>query len=284
MTTSRSATVVVARTARPGRDDDAERWLQRLIALAAKAPGHLGAELQRPGPEHPGEWVAVYEFADRDLLAGWLSSPERVEMRATEAEVFVGDAREQILATSDRHRAVTAVSSFRLRRADDDRTARRLAAEFEEAFDRLLDALRRFDGFISVDRFDPEPGVQDDLIIVFSFATRGQLDVWFDSVERADALSGIDPLLADPRTTNVVGGFAGWFTPGDRPTPTWKQATLVLAALYPTALVIGSIRDTIAPDLPVVLATLIGNAAGVAVLSWLLMPPLTRRFQRWLTR
>lgn len=106
--------------------------------------------------------------------------------------------------------------------------------------------------------FSAEPGVQDDTIVVFSFATRADLDAWFDSPLRTAALDRMEPTLAGERTINVVGGFAGWFTSqADRPAPIWKQAVLVLSALYPVAL---------------------------AMLSWLVMPPLTRRVRDWLSR
>lgn len=98
-----------------------------------------------------------------------------------------------------------------------------------------------------------------------------------------------DPMLVSlvegDRTVNVVGGFAGWFSgPTGAAPKRWKQAALVLLALYPTALVVGIVRDAIAPDLPVLLAVFIGNVGGVAILSWILMPALTRRFDAWLRR
>jgi len=48
--------------------------------------------------------------------------------------------------------------------------------------------------------------------------------------------------------------------------------------------VIGIVRDTIAPDLPVLVAAFIGNVARVAILSWILMPASTHRFDAWLRR
>ncbi len=58
----------------------------------------------------------------------------------------------------------------------------------------------------------------------------------------------------------------------------------MLLALYPTSLVIGMVREALWPDLNSPVATLFGNVIGVAVLSWVLMPFLTSRFDRWLRR
>lgn len=278
-----SATVVVARTALDGMHEEAEVWLQQILTLAAHANGYVRGEIQRPGTQHPNEWVVVYEFSNSDTLNGWLRSPERIEICEQQAALFEGPAREQVLATAGQQNAVTGVSSFLLRAPADRREANRVHDEFAAAYAGLVAEVERFDGCISCDLLEAKPGIQEEMVVVFSFESREQLDAWFRSEKRKALLEQIDPLLAGERTTNVVGGFAGWFAPG-RSTPTWKQATLVLAALYPTALAIGFIRNLVAPDLPFTLATFIGNAIGVAILSWVAMPPLTRKFQRWLTR
>ena len=85
---------------------------------------------------------------------------------------------------------------------------------------------------------------------------------------------------------NVVGGFGGWFpAPATARSPKrWKLAVAVLLALFPTVLIITLIRIEIAPDMNVVLAVFIGNVVSVAVLSFVLMPPLTRRLEPWLRR
>lgn len=276
MSPTPSATVVVARTAQPGREDDAADWLKDLVHRASLADGFMKCDLQRPGPQHPDEWVVVYEFVDHEALRSWLTSTERTSRIGAEAELFAGEPREQILAMGgSAEHPVTAVSSFRL---NTDVSG----SELEPIFAELRAAVETFDGFLRHELFPPEPGLQEETVVVFSFENRALLDVWLQSAEREHAMSKIDPLL-DVRTTNVIGGFAGWFhNPSHTPVRTWKQAALVLAALYPTALVVGFLRDLVLPDLAGPIATLIGNALGVAILSWLVMPPLTRRFADWL--
>ena len=91
-------TVIVARRARPGREREFERWIRRLVARAADAPGAVDAELQPPNDLHPGEWVVVYRFMDNDSLERWLHSPTRTALIAAGNELVEGDAREQIVA------------------------------------------------------------------------------------------------------------------------------------------------------------------------------------------
>jgi hypothetical protein len=44
------------------------------------------------------------------------------------------------------------------------------------------------------------------------------------------------------------------------------------------------LRRAVAPDLPLVVGVLVTNVAGIAILTWMLMPALTRRLAAWLRR
>lgn len=270
-------TVIVSRRFEPGHEREGELWLRRLRNAAAAMPGHLDSTTQAPNVQHPDEWVVVYRFASPERLHDWLDSPQRRELIDEGAELLDGDAREQIIALADEATSVTAVASFRL--APDTH------AVFRDRYRELRDVLDRFDGFIRSELVEAVPGTQDDAAIVFAFTNRETLDRWLESDERRRILATIDPLIEGERTVNVVGGFAGWFSgPADIAPTRWKQAALVLLALFPTALLLGIIREALVPDLWMPLAVLLGNVAGVAILSWILMPALTRRFDRWLRR
>jgi hypothetical protein len=95
----------------------------------------------------------------------------------------------------------------------------------------------------------------------------------------------MQPFIESPHLINVVGGFGGWFDLGGATEPKkWKQAVVVLMALYPTVLALTLIDDWILPDPPLAIDILIGNIIGVIILTWFLMPPLTRLLARWLSR
>jgi antibiotic biosynthesis monooxygenase (ABM) superfamily enzyme len=270
-------TVVVARTPVPGREKEFERWLRRLTVAARRAPGHVRSDVQPPTDAHPGDWVIVYRFADAAALRAWLSSSERDELLRDGAELVDGPAREQVVALADDVDPVTAVASFRVRQGHEGRYA-----EFHR---QLVDRLAAAPGFIRSEKFDPVPGVQDDTVVVFSFDTREHLDAWLGSDDRRRMLDEIDEYLDGDRTVNVVGGFGGWFgQPGMAEVKRWKQAAVVLLALFPTALVLTLLRRWLIPDVGLVLGVLFGNVVGVAILSWVLMPVLTRRLDRWLRR
>jgi antibiotic biosynthesis monooxygenase (ABM) superfamily enzyme len=87
------------------------------------------------------------------------------------------------------------------------------------------------------------------------------------------------------RTVNIVGGFAGWFAGGGGPqVKPWKSAVAVLAALIPVSLLYTAVRLWLFPDLHPAVATVIGHVVGIVVLTWLLMPRVTRVLDTWLRR
>jgi uncharacterized protein len=269
-------TVIVARTAAPGRERQFQRWLKRLVDAASEAPGYVAADIQEPNALHPDEWVVVYRFRDADRLTAWLDSAERAALMAEGADLSIGDAREQVVALVREREPVTAVSSVRVRPGEED--------AYRRLHQQVLERLQTFEGFLHSDLYEPVEGVQDDTVVVFAFDTREHLDRWLRSDQRREILEEMDQLVESGRTVNVVGGFAGWFGADGSEVKRWKQAGVVLLALFPTALGLTVLREALLPGLPLVPAVFVTNVAGVAILSWVLMPLLTRRLDGWLRR
>ncbi len=270
-------TVIVARAVAPGREREFERWLKRLLAAAEEAPGFVGADVQEPNELHPDEWLIVYQFADRPALDGWLQSGERTALMTAGADLVEGEAREQVIALTPWDDPVTVVSSARIRPGGEE--------AYRELHRQITDRIRQFDGFLRTQMFEPVEGVQGDTVVVYAFDSREHLDRWFESPERRTILEQMDPLLEGDRTMNVLGGFAGWFgASGARGPKRWKQAAVVLLALFPVVLVLTVVRQALAPDVPLVLAVLFSNVISVAILSWVVMPFLTDRLDSWLRR
>lgn len=249
----RVPTVVVARRVRPGRERDFERWVAKLLAAAARAPGYVDARHEPPDAAHPDDWVVVYRFADADLLEQWLRSPERCALIADGADLIDGPAREQVIALADTAEPVTAVTSVRVRPDAAD--------EYRRLHDELFERMATWQGYRGGEILTPVPGVQDEHVAVFTFDTREHLDAWLDSDERRVLLAGMDPLIEGSRTLNVVDGFAGWFgRPGAASSvKRWKQATTVLLALFPTTLAVTAVREAAAPDMAMLPAVLVGT-------------------------
>ncbi len=273
-------TVIVARRVLPGREDEYRSWHERIQRAAGSFPGYLSSELQPPAAAHPGEWVTVYSFATAAELDSWLASDERREIAAAGAHLIEPDVREQhVAALRTAPEPVTVVFS----QAIDRDSYQAFTALYEDVADRM----HAFPGFLGSDFFPPVDGVQDEHVIVASFASRSDLDRWLQSDSRREWLDSATLLIRGERTMNVVGGFGGWFPAApSRPLgpKRWKQAVAVLLALYPTSLLITAVRSQVAPDMNMIMAVFVANVLGVAVLSFFLMPIVTRWLDSWLRR
>lgn len=273
-------TVVVARNVLPGREDDFRAWDRRIRTAAATHPGFLDSEVQEPNPSHPGEWVTVYSFATIEQLDAWLRSDDRKALISEIEDLIDGPGREQRLAGfRTAPEPVTVVFSQKI--------AAHNAAAFADLHADAVKRLGAFDGFLGSDLLRPVEGVQEEHVIIASFASRADLDRWLESESRSAWLTRADRLVEGDRTVNVVGGFGGWFpAQPDQPEgpKRWKQSIAVFIALFPTSLIITLVRLEVTPNMNVVLSVFVGNVLGILALTYVLMPRVTRWLGSWLTR
>ena len=270
-----SPTVIVSRTVSPENEDAFATWVAKLVNAAYRYPGYVDSFVQRPTTGHPSEWTVVYRFGDGEALAAWLGSDVRSQIIEEGRGLVEGKAKEQVLAGVPSDTEARVVSSYRLERGRE--------GEHLMIHKRMLDTLAGFPGFKEREILDAVDGIQEETVVILTFDTPQNLRRWIDSDERASLLDDLDGITVGSLTTNVVGGFAGWFpSSGDHQPRRWKQALVVLGALFPVSLAASAFRAWAWPDLPLVPAVLFGNIVGVAVLTWLLMPPLTRALDGWL--
>ena len=272
---SSAPTVIVSRRPKLGAESEFAAWIERLRNEAAAFPGHVGSEVQPPAPAHPDDWVTVYRFDTQRHLDAWLDSSEREALMREGDSLIAGATREQRVARSSE--AVTAVMSQRILPED--------VAGFRAAEAEIGAVMARFPGFLSIEHSPPVSGVQDDYVVSFTFANRADLDRWLESDSRRRVLALVEPFIEGERTLNVIGGFGGWFVAEkDRAPKRWKQALAVLVALFPTTLTLGFMQRQFFADVPWVPALFVSNVLGIVVLTWLLMPRLTKVLEGWLVR
>jgi len=105
------------------------------------------------------------------------------------------------------------------------------------------------------------------------------------SPERAAWLARAEPHVAGPMRTQVLTGLESWFTlpaqPG-APPPAYKMAVLTWAAIFPliTPMVVAS-APLIGP-LPLARRLAVTTLVTVSLMTWVVMPRLTRLLRRWL--
>jgi hypothetical protein len=276
------ATAIVACRVKPGMED-LFRAQQKIVQKAAEArPGFVHAELIAPVPGVQEEFVVVFRFENGALLQAWLGSPDREEVHAKLREYLEEPPRTQVVAHPPSPvPSVSMVFSHEILPGKID--------AYRQWNERILDAVRRFPGYVDEQSFEPVPGVQETWVNILRFRKAEDMDRWIASPERRTLIAELPKMVAVTEVRRLATGLEGWFASrangAGAPSgpPPWKQALAVLAALYPTTLAVRAGLTAVLPTgVSFPLANLLGNALAVALMTWVLMPRVTRGLSFWL--
>jgi antibiotic biosynthesis monooxygenase (ABM) superfamily enzyme len=158
-------------------------------------------------------------------------------------------------------------------------------AAYEEFLEGIIAAASRYEGYLGVEVFRPSAG-SDEYRIVYRFDGPGDLRRWLDSDEHAAWLERAEPHVIGPMQTSFLTGLESWFTlpdrPGAPPPPPYKMALLTWITIFPLITLVVLALDPLLTGLPLVLRLAITTAVTVPLMTWVVMPRVTRALRGWL--
>lgn len=123
-------------------------------------------------------------------------------------------------------------------------------------------------------------------ITVQKFASARELDAWLESDTRHTHLQQINDLTEKAPEPTVYTGLETWFTlpedAGPMPIPRWKMALVMMCAVYALVLLLNIFLMPYIKDWPVVLRSLPFPIIIVTMLTYVIMPRVTRWLKAWL--
>jgi uncharacterized protein len=276
---SNVATVVAVQRPKRGCVDASLTWQETVNTAAARFPGYLGTELLRPGSDDEGGWTTIYRFASVDRLKSWLEGDELHRLLDQAADLFVDAPSRHVMLSEHAEDTVTVVFSHRVDPRDE--------VDFQAFQRRTADAAQRFPGFRGNELLKPVPGIEDKWTALNRFDTAEHLDAWLESPERQRLLAEEGKRFADFELHRISPRYGSWFSslaPGEETSapPAWKSAVSVLVGLYPTVFLLTLGLDEAWPGAELWLSLLVGSVLSVTLLTWVVMPVLTRLFRFWL--
>ena len=142
-----------------------------------------------------------------------------------------------------------------------------------------------FEGHLGMNVFKPV-NTGEPYILVYKFDSGEHLDAWLRSPIRADFVKRAEK-MCDESSAEHVSGFESWFQlPGARtmvPPPRWKMALVTCCTVWTMGMLLGPlVREPLAIYLPMPLVALVTTAVMVSLLTWVVMPQLTKILRRWL--
>jgi antibiotic biosynthesis monooxygenase (ABM) superfamily enzyme len=157
---------------------------------------------------------------------------------------------------------------------------------YEQFLAGIIAAATEFPGHLGVEVFRPETASAGEYRTVYRFDTPEHLRAWLDSDERASWLERAEPHVIGPMHTTFVTGLESWFTlPGRSaapPPPPYKMALLTWITIFPLITGVVVVVEPLLKGLPLTSRLGITTAVTVPLMTWVVMPRVTRLLRRWL--
>jgi antibiotic biosynthesis monooxygenase (ABM) superfamily enzyme len=161
--------------------------------------------------------------------------------------------------------------------------------EYEQWIRDVTGVALKFQGHLGMNVFTPTaPG--GPYVLIYKFDTGDHLDAWLNSSVRADFVRRAEEMCEESKAQHVTG-LESWFTlPGAKtvlPPPRWKMAIVTGVTVWLMGLAIGpAVRWPFAqwaPDVvPAPVTALVTTAVMVALLTYVVMPRVTKALRGWL--
>lgn len=177
--------------------------------------------------------------------------------------------------------------------------------EFEEWMDGIIHEAMRFEGHMGVNVIRPSDLSNPEYIIIFRFNTFQNLAKWENSEARREWLAKSKEVAEGEPTVEKQTGLEIWFTPRSKssgsiksnkassssttttaPTapPRYKMTIVITAIIFIlVSILLPQIRQ-LTTGLHIHLSTFIGVVIMVLLMTYVIMPAVTRLLEPWLSK
>ncbi len=160
--------------------------------------------------------------------------------------------------------------------------------DFEAWLQHLHALMQQREGFISVDIIRHLNRSQPEYISLIKFDNHQNLERWNQSSELAEELEKLKELVVRKSLRKESIGLELWFDSTEEDAqklpPYWKRLLISVVAVFPLLYIIQSFLPYLLSDLPRPASMLLGVILLSGILTWPVMPFLSRLLKRWLYR
>jgi antibiotic biosynthesis monooxygenase (ABM) superfamily enzyme len=242
-------------------------WKTRLHPVISSMPGFVSLEFLALSDQRKG-WLIVQRFASPSTAQAWKESIEYKQLIDLLKEfAFPGSVKESEADASQLSTGVTEVIVVEIHPGREK--------EFCEWCAKMHEREAAFPGFRGVYVQSPQQAGGKNWITLLQFDTLENLDRWLGSTERGEWIGHGAALIRAMETQRVISPYAGWFASiartGEAPS-LWQQTMLVLLVLFPIVMLELKYLSPLTARFDLSLATFIGNAISVSLISFPMMP------------
>jgi antibiotic biosynthesis monooxygenase (ABM) superfamily enzyme len=173
--------------------------------------------------------------------------------------------------------------------------------EFEDWMDGIVHESLKFEGHLGVDIIRPIEESKPEYVIIFRFNTLNNLLKWERSQARKDWLEKSKELVEGEDKVQKFTGLEFWFTPRSAsrteseannnealsqpvnlPPPRYKMAIVTSGIVFVLLNTLIPQIELLTTPLPLLLSSLLGVIIMVFLMTYLIMPSITRLLKPWL--
>jgi antibiotic biosynthesis monooxygenase (ABM) superfamily enzyme len=165
--------------------------------------------------------------------------------------------------------------------------ARKVKKGFEERFwaleKELFDEVEKIPGFLTVNHFPTTAGEDNEYVSVLQFDGIEALLRWERSEARNRILEEIQEALEyEPRRKSITG-LEGMFSSATQAgPPRWKMSVVLSVMIFLMIVILRPLVNQVLPDAPSLLQMFVTISVQVPLLTYLVMPQLTKALSSWL--
>jgi antibiotic biosynthesis monooxygenase (ABM) superfamily enzyme len=159
-------------------------------------------------------------------------------------------------------------------------------ADYEQWLHDVAEVAMGFAGHQGVTVLRPERRDEASYTAIFTFDTAANLQRWMTSEERGSWLDRAESMTLDDGDVQTLTGLERWFSVPNRavnrPPPRYKMAILTAVGVYPMLLLLSYVLQPLVGGWPLPLRLLASLSIGIPLMTWHIMPLLSRLFFPWL--
>lgn len=149
----------------------------------------------------------------------------------------------------------------------------------------ITSVARTYIGHMGTNVIRPQLGVRNEYVIIFRFDGYENLKVWMTSRDREYWLNQSKHLVESDPDVQQICGLEAWFSlPGQplKTPPRYKTALLTWGAVFVLINLLNTFITPLLRGLPPLIISLIITITMVLLLTYVVMPRVSRLFSSWL--
>lgn len=156
---------------------------------------------------------------------------------------------------------------------------------YEEWLHGITTAAQKFKGHLGVNVIRPWDHVHPEYVAIVKFDQYSNLKTWMESDIRQEWIARLQPLIEKPEVIQTLTGLETWFMLPNKlqvPPPRYKMVLVTWLGVFLTLPIPNRLLTPLLSEFPTLLQQLISTGFSLALLTYLIMPHLTKLFRKWL--